>query len=545
MIVGLPANVPDVEITTDIYGSASLNCVYNFDLASENSLTVGSRIVSDEITFSNRILTDYSESVGNRVLVIDDLSGQFNSSPRPTRYSEVARFYLEQARCKKYVTYVQDKRFTGERQLMLVTLLYDNEGDGFISQYGRIETDKDLGSFDFNIQGEEGVLLFYPNKYTVNDYNVSTLSYNIKSVYTGIGSTNFGNSVKINTSSTEIASGSSGNIVSVSTNYISTKVIVEVTGNNGEYEFDEFSMIHDGSDIQFLNYGQLTNHTLSDPSSSSGLGTYYPYFSGSSLKVDFIPSVGIAVTVNTMQVSIADTSLSGVGTVSFKNGRINSSSVSIAASSSPTSSIVTSYPDEYDSAYLLLQVSDITNNNHQLSEIIIIDNNSITSHAEFARLETSSGLGTVGTERVGDLTVLTFTPNPSIDVEVRTYMHSMRNNTDDNILPFTIDFTNSSIESDFGVYTGTETDIKRAFDLRHNNERIFQRDFDGSSSEVVSVSEDTITIENHFFVTGEEVVYRHAGSGTTQAIGISPATFAEFALPNKSVKACSSRTYGP
>ena len=532
MIVGIPTNIPNIEITTDIIGFANLNCVYNFDLAKENSLNINSRIVSDEITFANRILTDYSESVGNRVLIIDDLSGQFNSSPRPTPYSEIARFYLDQARVKKYITYVQDRRFTGERQLMLVTLAYDNEGDAFINQYGRIETQMDLGSFDFFISGTEGVLTFYPNKFTVNDYIVSTLSYNIKSVFTGVGSTTFGNSTKINTSSTQIASGTSGTIVSISTNYTSSKVILEITGNNGQYEFDEFSLIHDGTNIEFLDYGQLTNHTLSNAAGGFGLGTYYPYFSGSLLKVDFTPIAGVAVTVNTMQVSLGNTSLSGVGTVDFKNGRINSSSVSIASSASPVASDVAVYPDDYDAAYFILQVSDITNNNHQMSEIVVIDDGNTTAHAEYAYLETSSGLGTVGTDRKGGVTSLTFTPNPGIDVEVRTYMNAMRN-ADDDTPPVVIDFNNSSIETDFGTYSGTETDIRRAFDLQHRQRRIFQRDFNGNDSDVVDTTEDTIKVDGHFFVTGEEVKYTYAGAGTTQAIGISPTNFVGIGTTDK------------
>jgi hypothetical protein len=36
---------------------------------------------------------------------------------------------------------------------------------------------------------------------------------------------------------------------------------------------------------------------------------------------------------------------------------------------------------------------------------------------------------------------------------------------------------------------------------------IFRRVFDGSSSSVVDITNNTITIPNHFFVTGEEVVY--------------------------------------
>ena len=84
MTVGIPTNTTNVSVVNNIDGFASLNCVYGFDLATENSLVQGSKLVSDEIVFSNRVLTDYFESVGNRVLSIDDISENFNSNPRST-----------------------------------------------------------------------------------------------------------------------------------------------------------------------------------------------------------------------------------------------------------------------------------------------------------------------------------------------------------------------------------------------------------------------------------------------------------------------------
>ena len=85
MIVGLSTEKTSVDIVVDIVGFADLNCVSDFDLVKENSLTVSGKYFSDEIIFSSRVLTDYSESIGNRVLSIDDLSSQFNSNPRSTK----------------------------------------------------------------------------------------------------------------------------------------------------------------------------------------------------------------------------------------------------------------------------------------------------------------------------------------------------------------------------------------------------------------------------------------------------------------------------
>jgi hypothetical protein len=162
-----------------------------------------------------------------------------------------------------------------------------------------LESSYDLGSFDFIVDGSEGVLTFNPVNYSVNDYNITTLSYNLKDSMLGIGTSYFGDLVTVKTSSGFVSSGST-NIVGVGTTYNSAKVLVEITGSGGQYEFDELNIVHDGVNVELLEYGQVTDHSL-DAYSSSGLGTYYPYISGSQLKVDFYPNTGIAVTFNTFQ----------------------------------------------------------------------------------------------------------------------------------------------------------------------------------------------------------------------------------------------------
>ena len=59
--------------------------------------------------------------------------------------------------------------------------------------------------------------------------------------------------------------------------------------------------------------------------------------------------------------------------------------------------------------------------------------------------------------------------------------------------------------TEYGLYEGTENSLKKAFMLTHNNERIFERSFEGDNSDIVDVSNNTITIPNHFFVTGEKL----------------------------------------
>ena len=515
--IGVSTSIVDVK--ADLISTVDLNCVNDFDIVRENVLRQNGKVVSDAITFKNKILTDYFESIGNRVLSIDDFSSEFNSNPRPSRFSEVHRFPLTDARAQKYITYVEDKRYTDEKQVMLVTLLHNNKY-GYLNQYGRVETTYDLGSFDLQIDGSDGVFVYYPKKYAINDFNISTLTYNIKDSVAGIGSTSIGNVADIKTSNSFVSSGSTS-IIGIGTTYRSVKALVEIADNFGKYQFNEFNILHDGSNIEFLDYGQITTHSF-DAYSSSGLGTFYPYISGSELKVDFIPNAGIAATVNTIQVAIASSYSAGITTVFMKHAYLESRSTSIASTTSPTSNVIAEYFNGYDCAYFIVQVSDITNNRHQSSEVLSVTNQVDAYFAEFANVETYAGIGTIGVERTANSTRLTFTPLPSIDVGVNVYTNAIIHVDDDRDL---VSFNNATIETNSNFYYGTDRDVKRAFDLEHKNYPIFRRNFDGSSSFTVNLTNNTITLPNHFFVTGEKVTYTPPGVGSTMALQISSTDF--------------------
>ena len=64
----------------------------------------------------------------------------------------------------------------------------------------------------------------------------------------------------------------------------------------------------------------------------------------------------------------------------------------------------------------------------------------------------------------------------------------------------------------------------RTFGLTHENDEIFERYFVGNDSNVVNLTDNTITIPNHFFVSGEKIEYAHVGD-VTSAIGIATTSF--------------------
>ena len=516
------------DVTIDFIEYMDLNSYYDFDLVKENSLTIGSNIFSNQITFSSQLLMDHLESRGNRVLMIDDFSSQFNSNPRSDVFSEVHRFLLSDVRSQKYIIYVRDKIFTDQRQISIVTTLNDNS-NGYLNQYARVESPYDLGSFDFRVEGTEGILDFYPTRYTINDYGITTLSYNIEDIFTSIGSSNFGGIVSLATTSVLVSSGTTTTIVGIASTNRSLKLLVQIGANygSGPYDFDEINLIHDGTDVHMIDYGQLTtNNVLSY--STSGLGTYNSYISGSEIKLDFIPNSGIGTTaiINAVYVSIASTEAIGIGSFDMKHARLESRSTSIAPTPSPIPVIIADYIDQYDCAYFMVQVSDITNNRHQFSEIIAVDSGSQTYISEFGIVETSVGIGTFDVVRSElNVTSLNFTPLPDIQTEVRLFLNALRYEDD---IKDIVSFNNASVQTDFAEYYGTESDIKRAFDLKHKNYSIFERLFDATDSKIVNIVSNTIEIPNHYFVTGEEIVYSYPDSSinTISAIGIASTSFA-------------------
>ena len=525
-VVGLGTTQSHFDQITEFIESVDLNCVYNFDRVKENYKSG----FSDDIIFTNRILTDYEESVGNRVLNADNVANTFNSSPRSTRFSNIARWPLADAKAHKFLTYIQDPDHTGEAQVMFVSVLHDAVGNGYLNQYARVETELDLGSFDYAQDGTDGTLQFYPTKYQVNPYNVFTLSYNIGDVVTSVGSSYFGGAVKVETTSSSVSVGTTTNIVSIASTFESAKVLVEVKTVDGEYEFDELTLLHNGTDVDLLEYGQLT--TVGEfGASTPGFGTYHPYIDGSNIKVDFIPNVSVASSVNTVVVAISSEGV-GVGSFGFNHAEIGALPTSIAASGSPTENAIAEYTNgTYNGAYFVVQVSDPDNNHHQVSELMLIDQGpdfTTTFLTEFGNLTSTgaplTGLGTFGATVSGDVVRLTFTPNSGINAEVRTFYNYMKY-ADNDDATVELDFTNAYLDTQYGDYSGTDSDIMRAFRLQYGGYDIFERYIDSTDEDVIGSSAglevpNAITIPNHFFVSGEKLTYSNPGTGTTQSISI-------------------------
>ena len=523
-------NLGEVSVISDLVNIMDLECIDDFDLVYDDVQIANNNIIASNIIFNNRVLQDYQESIGNRVLVVDNISGDFNSDPRATPYAIVDSFRLEDVRSKKFILFVRDKRFVDERQIYLATLLHDGTF-GYINQYGRIESDSVLGSFEFTIFDVEGRLLFYPINFTVNNYDISFLSYDTKDGFIGIGSTNFGNIVEVNTEQSFVVSGITTTIASIPLDYRSSKLIIQIQDSNNEFHFNEISVIHDGSDVSILEYGDFSS-TITSSSTYIGFGTFNAYISDSNLNIDLIPSIAVNAVVDSAIISIAS-SISGntdVGVVTFNTSKMESFYVS-AASTETYPIEVASYLSgfyEYNGGYGVISIEDLSNQQYQVSEYTIISDSSSSGISEFGILYTNSEIGILTTFNNGLETKILFTPYIPADLEIRVLQHSI--GPTNILLPFTeIDLTNYEIREGFSEYVGTDQAIRRSFDLFYKQNPIFQKEFVGSSTSVVDIENDIIKLPQHFFVTGEKVLYSY-NEITSGPIGIATTTITGIGL---------------
>ena len=532
---------------SDFTSYYDLNCVHDIDLVTENNIL---NKTSDEIRFNSLILVDYFESIGNRVLIVDDISDEFNSNPRSTAFVTVDTFSLRKFRSKKYVMFTSNKKFPGERQMIIVNVLHNNIY-GFITQYGRVETNDVHGYFDIAVFEDNGLLLFYPTEYRFTDFNISGYQYAISDSISGVATHYIGNSDSIGFAGIQTAmlpqgTSTSSKIVGIDSSYRSAKVLVTLESSDLQYfQYDEFNIVHDGTDIHNVEFSTLATNNFGSQDVSLGIGTYQFAYNGNDIEVKLTPNSGLSTDydVTSTVVAISDTSRTAIGSSQF-NTTLTTVGFGSTTSISPFAGVNTSIQlAEFDKSYkgfnAYVSIEDMTNNIVQMSELVLTHNETDSYITEFGRVSNRGffedvGLGTFTTyvDPSTKKARIEFVPYPADpgftrEIEVRLFTHQLQL-VDLGISDNYYNYENGRFSTLYGTYTGTENDIKRSFELRHQNDLIFERVFDSTAlGTTVSTNENVLILPNHFFVTGELVHYTvpneddvRVGIATTTISGI-------------------------
>jgi hypothetical protein len=256
-----------------------------------------------------------------------------------------------------------------------------------------MEINNELGTFDVIDTATGWDLYFYPEQFAYNSYDITTLSFNIFNNSTVEKNDFFGNSVLVSSATTEASPGITTTIVSIANTYRSAKVLVMAQDQNGEATGQELNIIHDGTDVSMMKYGDMltTTDTL-----FVGFGTFDSQISGGNLIVEFTPTSGLTtMTVNSSVVAIAATG-TGIGSTALETSLLSSTHTSIAADASPVPITVASFDNPYGANYFVVQASDTTNSEYELLECVILRDSNQEQLIEFGNVQTVSGVGTVG-----------------------------------------------------------------------------------------------------------------------------------------------------
>jgi hypothetical protein len=166
--------------------------------------------------------------------------------------------------------------------------------------------------------------------------------------------------------------------------------------------------------VYLLEYGNISTNI-------TGFGTFNAYVDGSNIDVDLIPSVGVGLTVNTSIIATSDNT--GVaGTTYLNSAKLDSKFTSITASGSPTANTIASYSGITEAGYHIVTVEDTTNNEYESFEVITLQSVTTPSvFVEYANVRSGGSLGQVGIDTTSGTLNLTYTPNASINTEVRVF----------------------------------------------------------------------------------------------------------------------------
>lgn len=495
-------HTPVNESISDI----DMNCIDNYDLVRENYFFVDNELKSNQINFGSAILQDYIDSIGNRVLPIDDVVIEFSETSQPQEYVPIDTYSIDDFYYKKYFISVLDKWNPEKSEIILVTTLQNNN-QATLNQYAEVSNSYSLGSFDIDIENQNANLLFYPENYFYSSYYVNSFAYSIGKSHTGVSTVNLGNIAKQEYSGKSHFIGiGTTTVVGFSSSVRAAKILIGLAyTDNSHFELDEINLIHDGTNIHYNNYGELK---LSN--SSVGVGTFNVYYSGNRINVDLIPTnlgFGTEFRINSNISLIQNTAFSGVGTTSIGKNSLFSSEVTTTGIATQ----VFSYSNENSGSYSIVCIQNSTNSTYSVLEFVT-SYNPITnevSYVEYGNVNTNNNLGIISSYLKNSNIIIEFKPTASANYNIRSI-----NNTVGSFQDKVQVGVNSSFKYDcnFVFYEAALLGNKKEFELTHLQQPIFTKSFDGSSVAGVNTLTNSIIVPNHYFVTGEEVSYSYSGA---------------------------------
>lgn len=507
-------------IILDVVEERRVDSINNYDLVIDYDTRENK---SKYLKIKNRKLTDYIKCKTNRVLIHDDISGRFSNKDSQDLFVEIEEVTDNFAR---YLIQVIDPDTLNSQVSDVVVLTTTN--DAIALERYNVYSNVKLGDFSAESDSfDRKTLVFTPTDQYNRDHDIKVLKTVFSTDVLGIGTQTIG-SIKLTSSNVGVSS------IGVSAGS-STRTIAQ-------YDSSDFNSLYASIQIQntVTKKSNYVDVVVDFDGSNTYLGEYYfddQITSFSSQKIGILTSEYNNVTgkvslkiqndsvnpllVRSNIVGMANTA-AGIGTYRFsvpgqpagaeRSGRLEST----FASGIGTLTVASLSLDNDTSLKSLIRVScGQTSAVHQVVLVQDTDNIFVTQ-GPFLSQNNLVGMGTFGGELNGSNVYLKFYPDPEFTSRITAQAY--------NEVLYTIsDFENEPPDLNYGTTTqsiflsaydginGNRAN-KVDFDLKHDGAPIYVKTFNPENPQQLDLGTGIFSIPNHFFNTGEELIYKPAST---------------------------------
>ena len=524
--VGTTTVSDSTQILYDIVDERRVDTINNFDMVIDVDTIDNS---SRYLKLKNKKLADYIECRTNRVLAIDDISEEFSSSDGQLQgFSNILNI-TPSDKYNRYLVQITNND-NSEIQFTEIIVVTDDDNVYTLEKSSISNLEDQIGDINGYVDSNNNFYLrFTPYEPLNTDYKIKVLNDNFSTFFSGIGTQSVG-FVDLIGSNASVPTGVTTSLIRKSVNTLEALYsnIHIVNSDTDEMNYVEIYVDHNGTDTNITEYYFDSNGGLS----SNFIGSFGASISGGILTLNYTNTSTDNIIIRTKNIGF-NTTGAGIGTYRFKKtGQADGfertvNYVSNFSNVSSASTVISLNKTEFTSVKSVVRAS--IGNTSSLHQVMMIVDGADTYTVQYPALSigSTSGIGTFGGSIVGSTASLIFYPDPSLSgtFEILSFNEKFYTDIDEINQPSDLEYA-SIIESvQVGNYYAINSDnVNRLnFDLRYQGYPIFMKEFNPSDSSVLNLSTGEFTIPNHFFSTGERLIYTpkttFLGVGQT-AVGI-------------------------
>ena len=543
------------SIILDALNEERVDTIYNFDLVKDVDIIENSSSkISKSLKLKNITLTPYIKCDNNIVLEIDNINREFsNLETEPSEYLNILK--LEKTDTYNNILFRISNLDNSQLQLTEL-LVINNSTDTFVLDRGTISniekgdshiSGEELGSFSiFTDEFNDSYLRFDPtNPYDI-DYDLKIIKTKFNTVLPGIAGTQSIGFVDLTGLNIGVQSGITTSIVSTNVNKLESLYadIEVINSSTNEINFVQIYLAHDGTNTYISEY-YIDSESETNNYSSNFIGSFSSSISSGVLSLKFNNSTESPVRIRSKIVGFGSTSI-GIGTYRFKqSGEISGNERSVkyeskyqSRVSSASTTITSLNKNTFNAVKSSVKVS--FGSTIALHQVLLLQdtNNIFIQQSPFLSVGNAIGIGTFGGEYSGNNFELKFYKSPEVTdtINISSFNQCIYTTIDNINVPPDLNYgslTDSVQVNSYNAINGNrinKTDFTMTFSDKGIKYPIFAKTFD-PSDDSLDPSTGLFTIDNHFFSTGERLIY--TAKSTYEGINPSPLMVGGSPLPSE------------